>query len=260
MKISGNTILITGGAGGIGLELAKQLESRGNKVIITGRDQTKLQKAKEQLPNIHIIRSDVTNPKEIEALFTRIKKDFPDTNILINNAGIMHTVNVHDTDGTLEDITQEVETNLNGPIRMIKTFLEHLKSKPSAAIVNVTSGLAFTPLPTSPIYCATKAGLHSYTLSLRVQLQRTQVKVFELAPPATKTELLDSSDAEDMKGITVMPVQDLAAAAVKGLERDQFEIRPGQANLLKLMSRLAPGFIVKQMSAPVNRMLDKSKN
>jgi uncharacterized oxidoreductase len=255
VKLSGNTILITGGASGIGLELAKQLGSRGNKIIITGRNEAKLQKAKAQLPEIHTIQNDVSNPKEIETLLARVKKDFPDVNILINNAGIMKTVNVQSAAGSLEDLTQEIDTNLNGPIRMTKAFLPHLKTKSAAAIMNVTSGLAFVPLPISPIYCATKAGLHSFTLSLRVQLKNTKVKVFELAPPATATELLDTSNPEDMKGVKIMKVQEMVAAAVKGLESDQFEIRPGQSNQLKMMSRIAPDFILKQMSRSVDRML-----
>jgi uncharacterized oxidoreductase len=131
-----------------------------------------------------------------------------------------------------------------------------LKQWPEAAILNVTSGLAFVPLPSSPIYCATKAGLHSYTRSLRVQLKGTRVKVFDLAPPATETELLTSgNDPEDMKGVTVMKVEELVANAIRGMERDQLEIRPGQASQLKLMNRLAPEFILGVLSKPVERML-----
>jgi len=256
MKTSGNTVLITGGTSGIGLELARQLKSRGNKIIVTGRDQAKLARAQEQLSDIHTIRSDVSNPKEIEALHAQIMQEFPETNVLINNAGIMRMINLQAHSGDLEDVTQEIEINLNGPIRMTKMFLPHLKTKPVAAIMNVTSGLAFVPLPTSPIYCATKAGLHSYTLSLRVQLQKTKVKVFELAPPATETELLTTtSNPEDLKRIKVMKVADMVAAAIKGMESDQYEIRPGQSNQLKMMSRLAPEFILKQLSRPVDRML-----
>jgi uncharacterized oxidoreductase len=118
----------------------------------------------------------------------------------------------------------------------------HLKTKSGAAIMNVSSGLAFVPLPISPVYCATKAGLHSFTESLRVQLKNTNVKVFELAPPATQTELLGDVNPEDMKGVSIMKVEDMVKVAVKGLQTDRFEIRPGQANQLKMMSRVAPGF------------------
>lgn len=126
--------------------------------------------------------------------------------------------------------------------------------------MNVSSGLAFVPLPMSPVYCATKAGLHSFTLSLRVQLKKTNIKVFELAPPATQTELLSDWDPQDMKGISVMKVEQMVTAAVKGMQNDQFEIRPGQANQLKMMSRLAPQFILNQLSKPVERMLANQKH
>src|SRR6266481_2448580 len=111
----------------------------------------------------HTFRSDVSDPKAIATLYEKVTKQFPDLNILINNAGIMREINVHDKAGSLEDITREIEINLSGPIRMVKQFLPHLKTKSEAAIMNVSSGLAFVPLPISPVYCATKAGLHSFT-------------------------------------------------------------------------------------------------
>src|SRR6202007_565544 len=126
-------------------------------------------------------------------------KKFPEPDIVSNNAGILRESNVHDKAGSLEDITREIEINLSGPIRMVKQFLPHLKAKSEGGIVNVSSGLAFVPLPISPVYCATKAGLHSFTVSLRVQLRNTKVKVFDLAPPATETALLEDFNVEDMK-------------------------------------------------------------
>ena len=138
---------------------------------------------------------------------------------------------------------------------MVRQFLPYLKTRSEAAIINVTSALAFVPLPISPVYCATKAGLHSYTLSLRAQLKNTKVKVFELAPPATKTELIGSFSEEDMKGGSIMIVEDMVKMAVDGIKKDRWEIRPGQSNLLKMMSRIAPDFILKQLSKSVDRML-----
>jgi uncharacterized oxidoreductase len=143
---------------------------------------------------------------------------------------------------------------------MAKAFLPHLKKQDEAAIVNVTSGLAFVPLPTSPVYCATKAGLHSFSLSLRVQLKNTKVKVFEVAPPATETELLAGMNQADRKGVSIMQVDDMVAASIAGLEADRLEIRPGQANSLKFMSRVAPEFILKQLSRPMDRLLAETKN
>jgi uncharacterized oxidoreductase len=256
MKLKNNTILITGGASGIGYELTKQLTALGNTILITGRDQAKMDRAKAAFPKIHTFQSDVSDPEAIATLYQKVTQQFPELNILINNAGIMRKINVHDKAGSLEDITREIEVNLSGPIRMVKRFLPHLKTKSEAAIMNVSSGLAFVPLPISPVYCATKAGLHSFTESLRVQLKNTKVKVFDLAPPATQTELLSGDfDAEDMKGASIMKVEEMVQVAVKGMQTDRFEIRPGQANQLKMMNRLAPGFILKQMSRSVDRML-----
>src|ERR1700690_2076428 len=244
MKLTSNTILITGGASGIGYELTKQLTALGNTILITGRDQAKMDRAKAACPKVHTFRSDVSDPKAIATLYENVTKQFPELNILINNAGIMREINVHDEAGSLEDITREIEINLSGPIRMVKKFLPHLKTKSEAAIMNVSS-----------VYYATKAGLHSFTESLRVQLKNTKVKVFELAPPATQTELLGAFNSEDMKGVSIMKVEDMVKVAVKGMQDDRFEIRPGQANQLKMMSRVAPGFILKQMSRSVDRML-----
>jgi uncharacterized oxidoreductase len=255
MKMDSNTILITGGTSGIGFELAAELLKLGNTVIITGRDQSKLDLAKLKQPRIHTFQSDVSDPKAISALYEIVVSQFPELNILINNAGIMRKINLHDKGSDLEDISREIETNLSGPIRMVKQFLAHLKTQKSAAIINVSSGLAFVPLPISPVYCATKAGIHSFTQSLRAQLKNTSIKVFELAPPLTQTALVGAFDAEDMKGSTAMDVAKMVGYAIKGLERDQYEIRPGQSNLLKLMSRIAPQFILNQLSKPVERML-----
>src|SRR5260370_3734792 len=160
----------------------------------------------------------------------------------------MRESNVDDKAGSLEDVTREIEINLSGPIRMVKQFLPHLKTKSKAAIMNVSSGLAFVPLPISPVYCATKAGLHSFTESLRVQLKNTKLKVFELAPPATQTELLGDFNPEDMKGDSIMKVEDMGKVAVKGMPTDRFEIRPARAKQLKMMNLAALRFILNQTS------------
>ena len=254
MDLRNNTILITGGSSGIGLELAKQFAALGNTVIITGRDAARLANAKAAIPGLHTIPSDVSRTEAIAALFEKVTREFPKLNVLVNNAGIMRTVNLQKA---TDNLTSEIETNLSGPIRMVAKFLPFLKSQASAAIVNVSSGLAFVPLPTSPVYCATKAALHSYTQSLRIQLKRTNVKIFELAPPATDTPLLgDEFRSRDVEGISVMKVDEMVRATLRAMEKDQWEIRPGQSNQLKFMSRLAPEFILRQLSRPVEQMLD----
>ncbi len=254
MNLSENTILITGGSSGIGFEMAKEFLKRNNKVIVTGRNAEKLQKVKEKLVGVHVIKSDISNPNDIKDLFERVKKDFPDLNILINNAGIMWTINLQDHQLSANDLTKEFDINVKGTIWMNDAFLPLFKGKKNAATVTVSSGLAFVPLAISPVYCASKAALHSYTLSLREQLRNTNTKVFELAPPATKTELLADFNEEDMKGISAMSVQALVADFLKNFSKDNYEICPGQASQLRFMSRYFPGFILKQLSKTVDRM------
>ena len=137
---------------------------------------------------------------------------------------------------------------------MNDTFLPLLKKNKNSATVTVSSGLAFVPLAISPVYCSTKAALHSYTLSLREQMRNTSVKVFELAPPATETELLKDFKESDMKGVTMMPVEKMVATFLKGFSNDTLEICPGQSSQLRFMSRFFPGFILKQLSKPVAAM------
>ncbi|SDO84988.1 uncharacterized oxidoreductase [Paenibacillus sp. yr247] len=255
MKMSGNTVLITGGSSGIGYEFADQLLKLGNTVIITGRDQAKLDATKRKLPAVHTFQGDAGNPQAIASLYDAVVKQFPKLNVLINNAGFMRKINLHNQEIDLDEINREIETNLSGPIRMVKQFLPHLKTQETAAIINVSSGLAFVPLPISPVYCAAKAGLHSYTQSLRAQLKHTKVQVFELAPPLTQTPLVDMFDPADLAGSKAMSVSKMVGFAIRGMEHDDFEIRPGQSNALKLMNRIAPKFIFKQLSKPVDNML-----
>ena len=146
MELSNNTILITGGTSGIGYEFAAQLLALGNTVIITGRDQTKLDQTKAQLPAVHIFRSDVSNPASITTLFNEVIERFPDLNILINNAGEMRKMDLHDKGMDINDIVREIEINLSGPIRMVKKFLPQLQKMSNAAIINVTSGIALSAL------------------------------------------------------------------------------------------------------------------
>ncbi|MCY4361689.1 MAG: SDR family NAD(P)-dependent oxidoreductase [Gammaproteobacteria bacterium] len=255
MKLSGNTILITGGSSGIGFEMARQFLLKGNEVVITGRDEKKLQDAKQQLGGVRIIRNDVSNPDDVEKLHQQAVKDYPDLNILINNAGIMQTLNLRNGNLSATYLTQEIDINLKGTMLMNNAFLPLLWHNNNPAIVNVTSGLAFVPLPIAPVYCSTKAAIHSYTLSLRAQLRNTAIKVFELAPPLTETGMLGGFDEEDIKGVPIMPVENMVAAFLKGFAKDNYEIRIGVANQLWFMSRFFPRFIFAQLSKSINRLL-----
>jgi uncharacterized oxidoreductase len=254
MQLNKKTILITGGTSGIGLELATQLIARRNTVIVTGRDPEKLAAAKRLLPALHTFQSDVSDPASIAILHTNLLAQFPAFDTLINNAGIMRNLNINQP-RDLSDVTREIDINLSGPIRMIQQFLPHLKTRNSALIVNVSSGLAFIPMPISPVYCATKAALHSFTQSLRAQLRGTNVTVVELAPPGVETPLFRGEFAEEMKDQKGMDVKDLAKQAISGIEAGRLEIRPGLSNVLKMLSRVAPQFMFKQMTK-----LSKLKN
>ena len=161
MELKNKTILITGGTSGLGFQFASKLHALGNTVIITGRDQTKLDATSLRLPGIHAFQSDVSDPDAISVLFNKVSGRFPQLDILINNAGEMRTIRLRDGVGDMPDITREIDINLIGPIKMIQQFLPLLKKSPSAAILNVTSGLALIPFPLSPIYGATKSGLRS---------------------------------------------------------------------------------------------------
>jgi uncharacterized oxidoreductase len=256
MKLQNNTILITGGASGFGYEFASKLLDLGNTVIITGRDQARLDETKKKLPKIHTFKSDVSDAAQIEQLYQQVISAFPALNILINNAGEMRKISLHDTSIDLYSITREVEINLMGPIRMVQQFLPHLKQQQTAAILNVTSGLSLVPFPISPIYGATKSGLRSYTKSLRVQLKNTSVKVFELVAPASSTPL--NNTFKGMDGFDenmMMEPGKLIDVAIKGLQNDTYEILPGIAKVMKFMSRLAPEFLLKQLSKPGAKLM-----
>ena len=247
MKLEGRTILITGGTSGIGFEMAKQLIALRNTVLITGRDRQKLDDAKGALPGVHTFLSDASKPEDIQSLRQQVTAEFPACDTLINNAGIMRNLDMNQP-RPLTDVTRELDINLSGPVQMIQEFLPHLKSRPNALIVNVSSGLAFVPFPLSPIYSAAKAGIHAFTRCLRVQLKGTNVTVIELAPPGVETKLFRDEFQAEMKGQKTMPVDVLVKKAIAGIEADKTEIRPGLSNVLYVMSRAAPSLPFGQLA------------
>lgn len=246
MKLTGRTILITGGTSGIGLELAKQLISQRNTVLITGHDAQRLAATKSKLP-VDTYLCDAGNPADIERLQSTVAADFPNLDTLINNAGIMRNLDLNQPH-ELTDVTLELAVNLSGPIQMVQAFLPQLKAPPDALIVNVSSGLAFVPFPLSPVYSAAKAGVHAYTRALRAQLARSRIQVVELAPPGTETPLFRGEFEKEMKGRRGMNVQALVKQAISGIESGKTEIRPGLSNVLYILSRIAPRVPFGQMS------------
>lgn len=251
MELSGNTILITGGSAGIGLTFAKKFVELGNEVIITGRRQEKLDEAKKAEPKLHTIQCDAADPAAIAAMAEQLKTEYPKLNVLMNNAGIFLYKNLS-VEADLASLTQEVDINVAGPIRTISALIGQLIAN-KGVIINVSSGLAYVPIQCAPIYCATKAALHSYTVSLRYQLEDKGVEVIELLPPAVKTDLtVDLPDNGDFK---IISTDELLAATLKGLRSGRAEIRVGQAKQLSFMSRMAPGFINGQLAKATKSMI-----
>lgn len=190
MNITGNTILITGGGSGIGRALAEAFHAAGNQVIITGRRREVLEEVARANEGMAFATLDVEDPDAIRSFAAKIASDHPGLNVLVNNAGIMKSEDLLAEPFDLGDAEATIATNILGPIRMIAAFLPHLRQQEKAAIVNVSSGLAFVPLTATPTYSATKAAIHSYSQSLRFQLRDTSVQVIELAPPAVATDLM----------------------------------------------------------------------
>ncbi|MBL0914344.1 MAG: SDR family oxidoreductase [Sphingopyxis sp.] len=204
MKTTGNTILVSGGGSGIGLALAQRWHDAGNTVIVTGRNAAKLDGAVAGRANMHAMTLDVTDPAAIKSFAGEIVAQFPALNVLVNNAGIMG----YEDATAARDLSaaeDTVVTNLLGPIRLIDALVDHLAAQADSAIVNVTSGLAFVPLPKAPTYSATKAAMHSYTQALRVQLEG-KVELIELAPPAVRTDLTPGQATRE----AYMPLDDFA--------------------------------------------------
>jgi uncharacterized oxidoreductase len=240
MEIKGNTILITGGATGIGFALAKAFVHAGNKVIICGRRENKLKQAKSKLPQIQTRVCDVSKEKERESLFKWVKGNFNDLNILVNNAGIQRMVNFKKGTQSLFSDENEIETNLAAPIHLSAYFIPLLLKQNEAAIINVSSGLGFVPMAAMPVYCATKAAVHSFTLSLRHQLRDTSIKVFEIVPPAVDTELGKGTTEEEAQEYRGIPPSEVAKATLTALANDEYEIVVGGAKDLVLGARNNP--------------------
>ncbi len=244
MKLTNRTILITGGSAGIGLAFARKFLELGNEVIVTGRRQKALDAVKAEHPKLHTIQSDVAEPAQIAALAARVKAEFPKLDVLMNNAGIFLNKNLKAPASDLGGLMLEMNINVGGVIGMTSAFIDILTAN-KGTLINVSSALAFVPLPSAPIYSATKAAIHSYTQSLRFQLEETGVEVIELMPPVVKTEL--AADITEGDGFTVITTDELVKQSFASLKTGAVEIRPGQAKQLAFMRRLAPDFINRQL-------------
>jgi uncharacterized oxidoreductase len=233
MNLIGNTILITGGGSGIGLALAQQFHQRGNQVIVAGRRKANLDAAIAANPGMKSIVLDTADAASIASAVPRLIAEFPTLNAVLNNAGIMRPEML--TQGEVPDTEAIVATNLLGPIRLTAALMPHLLKQPSAAILNVSSGLAFVPLAFTPTYCATKAAIHSYTQSLRYQLKDTAIKVIEIIPPWVATELMGETPTDPR----AMPLDAFIAETMQILATDADE--NCVQNVLRLRNAAASG-------------------
>ncbi len=218
MNLTGNTILITGGGSGIGRGLAEAFHKLGNQVIIAGRRQELLDQTASANPGMKAVVLNIEDPESIADAANRLRNHFPELNVIVNNAGVMRPEDVRA--GEVDTAESIVLTNLLGPIRLTAALMPHLLEQPSATIINVSSGLAFIPLAMTPTYCATKAALHSYSMSLRYQLKDTGIRVVEIAPPWVATELMGAVPDDPR----AMPLGDFLTETISLLGGDNDEV------------------------------------
>lgn len=204
MKMSGNTILVTGGGSGIGRALAEKFHMLGNKLIIAGRNAERLERVAAAHAGMASLPLDISDGSAVSAFAARLTMDFPAINIVINNAGIMKSERMISAPDNLADAEAMVTTNLLGPIRLSSALLPHLLDQPDSAIINISSGLAFVPLASAPTYSATKAAIHSWSAAIRKQLEGSAVQIIEVAPPYVQTELLGTEQASDPAAMPLM--------------------------------------------------------
>ncbi|MEE6449810.1 SDR family NAD(P)-dependent oxidoreductase [Gottfriedia acidiceleris] len=250
MKLTGNTILITGGNTGIGLAFAERFIKSGNKVIVTGRRENILKNAKEKFPDLITHVSDLSSETERISLFEWITKNYPEVNVLVNNAGIQQRFNIlkSDAKNDWKYYNNEIITNIEAPIHLSMLFAPYFATKEASTIINVSSGLAFTPLVIAPIYSATKAAIHSFTMSLRHQLSKSSVEVIEVAPPAVNTDLGGAGLHTHGE-----PLDDFADGIFNGLKEGKQEIGYGTSVERLRMSR-------DQVDEHVTNMYNMLKN
>ncbi|MEX8547543.1 MAG: SDR family oxidoreductase [Mucilaginibacter sp.] len=250
MQLSNNTILITGGTSGIGLAFAEEFMAAGSKVIICGRREERLKALSEKYPGLIIKKCDVSSALEREELATWVLQNHSEVNVLMNNAGVQLFADLT-RPVDLGRIYNELETNLVAPIHLTSLFAQHLSTKPDATIINISSGLAFAPMAFMPVYCATKAAVHSLTLSLRHQLKNTSVKVFEIIPPSVDTELGHDRREDKSQSHGGMPIADFITEAMEALKNDIYEAPIGQSKglrekrelLFEVMNNPAPEYL-----------------
>ena len=244
MKLQDRTILITGGTSGIGRELVNQLVSKNNKIIVISRNPVSLDCLNKEFPNVKTYQCSLANGMEIERSITDICKDFPEVSVVINNAGIQETPTFLDKNFCYAGIENEVNINLIAPIKICALMLGNLLGlQDTAAFVNVSSGLALFPKKTSAVYCATKAGIHNFSRSLRYQLEDTNVQVYEAILPIVDTPMTEG------RGKGKISPQKAAHEIISGVEKGDEEIYIGKSRFIPLLSRISPSLMARIMKS-----------
>lgn len=237
MRTTNHTALVTGGATGIGLALARALAARGNRVAICGRRPEALAAAVAATPSLVPIRCDLAAPEELGHLGDEVRRRLGGLSLLVNNAAIqLHGDFAREPARALDGIDAELAVNLAAPAKVTALLLPLLAKADEAAIVNVSSGLGLVPKRSAPVYCATKAGLHLFTKALRWQMEdaRTGIRVFELLPPLVDTAMTEG------RGTGKLRPEEVAEAALRGMAADRWEIAVGKVRLLRILNRLSP--------------------
>ncbi|HEV2461903.1 MAG TPA: SDR family NAD(P)-dependent oxidoreductase [Ktedonobacterales bacterium] len=242
MHVTGRTVLITGGSAGIGLALARALLARGNTVVVTGRKRARLDAIRGDIPGLHALVGDVTREADMRDVLTRIRADHGGLDILVNNAAVLNSYDFLGEEDHFAQLDEEVATNLLGTIKVTRLALPFLLERPDAAVVTMSSAVAYVPIPSLPIYSATKAAVHSLSQSLRHQFAGTSVKVIEVLPPWVDTEL-----ASGVPGAKVS-TDVVAQAIIGGLKHETEEIRVGQVKALSVAARLSPALGARLMA------------
>lgn len=239
MNLSGNTIIVTGGTSGIGLAVARELLKRGNKVIIIGRNQMTIDKVLEENKELVGLQGDVSSLSSVRKMTAFINENYPEANILFNSAGIMRPFELLDENVGLEDVTAEIETNLNGTIWMTKAMLPQLATQKEAMIVTISSGLSYVSSPNHPVYSATKAGIRMFTDALRIQLRKSgkKIHVMELIPPIIVETNLEP-DVQNSGWVPNMSLDSLVKHCIKGMELNKTRVVPGFAKVIRFVGKI----------------------
>lgn len=241
MNTSGNIVLITGGSSGIGLAMAVRFLSIGNRVIITGRDQNKLNLVKTRYPELDVFACDLANQQDLERLVEFVHAKYSGLNLLVNNAGVQFNYEFQEGAFLSDKIEYEVAVNLIAPMKLTAYLLPLLLQNGKGAIINVSSALFMSPKKLASVYCATKSGIHSFTKTLRYQLATTEIKVFEIIPPLVATRMTEG------RGKAKITPEELVDEFLRDFQRDKFESFIGKSNYLRLINRISPALADRLM-------------